>query len=90
MALQTKSDYIKLKTLTMTNKDLKKLESLHSVLTSVLLDRVKSPAAKAGDLNVARQFLKDNGIECIPTENNGMEDLIKNLPDLETIPVAEL
>ena len=74
----------------MTNKDLKKLESLHSVLTSVLLDRVKSPTAKAGDLNVARQFLKDNGIECIPTENNGMEDLMKNLPDLETIPVAEL
>tara|TARA_Y100000401_G_scaffold84377_1_gene69679 strand:- start:184 stop:408 length:225 start_codon:yes stop_codon:yes gene_type:complete len=74
----------------MTNKDLKKLESLHSVLTSVLLDRVKSPGAKAGDLNVARQFLKDNGIECIPTENNGMEDLMKNLPDLETIPVAEL
>ena len=74
----------------MTNKDLKKLESLHSVLTSVLLDRVKSPGAKAGDLNVARQFLKDNGIECIPTEKNGMEDLMKNLPDLETIPVAEL
>ena len=74
----------------MTNKDLKKLESLHSVLTSVLLDRVKSPGAKAGDLNEARQFLKDNGIECIPTEKNGMEDLMKNLPDLETIPVAEL
>ena len=74
----------------MTNKDLKKLETLHSVLTQTLLDKVKSADAKAGDLNVARQFLKDNGIECIPTENNGMEDLMKNLPDLETIPVAEL
>ena len=74
----------------MTNKDLKKLESLHSVLTSVLLDRVKSPAAKAGDLNVARQFLKDNGIECIPTEKNGLEDIMNNLPDLEVIPASEL
>ena len=74
----------------MTNKDLKKLENLHSTLTDVLIDRVKNGDAKAGDLNVARQFLKDNGIECIPTENNGMEDLMKNLPDLETIPVAEL
>ena len=74
----------------MTNKDLKKLEDLHSTLTDVLIDRVKNGDAKAGDLNVARQFLKDNGIECIPTENNGMEDLMKNLPDLETIPVAEL
>ena len=74
----------------MTNRDLKKLESLHSVLTKVLLDRVKSPEAKAGDLNVARQFLKDNGIECIPTEKNGLEDIMNNLPDLEVIPVSEL
>jgi len=74
----------------MTNKDLEKLEDLHSTLTDVLIERVKSGNAKAGDLNVARQFLKDNGIECIPTENNDMEDLMKNLPDLETIPVAEL
>ena len=74
----------------MTNRDLKKLESLHSVLTRVLLDRVKNPEAKAGDLNVARQFLKDNGIECIPTENKRMEDLMQNLPDLDTIPVSEL
>ena len=74
----------------MTNKDLEKLEDLHSTLTDVLIERVKSGEAKAGDLNVARQFLKDNGIECIPTEKNGMEDLMKNLPDLETIPVAEL
>ena len=46
----------------MTNKDLKKLEDLHSTLTDVLIEKVKSGEAKAGDLNVARQFLKDNGI----------------------------
>ena len=62
----------------------------HSALTETLLDKVTSGDAKAGDLNVARQFLKDNGIECIPTENNKMDDLMKNLPDLEAIPVAEL
>tara|TARA_B100001093_G_scaffold92888_1_gene85039 strand:- start:173 stop:397 length:225 start_codon:yes stop_codon:yes gene_type:complete len=74
----------------MTNKDLEKLEGLHSVLTDVLIDKVKSPDAKAGDLNVARQFLKDNGIECVPTPTNGMEDLMNNLPDLEVVPVSEL
>ena len=74
----------------MTNKDLKKLESLHSVLTSVLLDRVKSPAAKAGDLNVARQFLKDNGVECLPVEKNPMQELMENLPDLDAVPLADL
>ena len=74
----------------MTNKDLKKLEDLHSTLTDVLIEKVKSGEAKAGDLNVARQFLKDNGIECIPTEKNGLEDIMNNLPDLEAIPASEL
>ena len=74
----------------MTNKDLEKLEDLHSTLTDVLIDRVKSGDAKAGDLNVARQFLKDNGIQCIPTEKNGLEDIMNNLPDLEVIPASEL
>ena len=74
----------------MTNKDLEKLEDLHSTLTDVLIDRVKNGDAKAGDLNVARQFLKDNGIECIPTEKNGLEDIMNNLPDLEVIPASEL
>ena len=57
---------------------------------SVLLDKVKSADAKAGDLNVARQFLKDNGIECIATQGSKMEDLMINLPDLDAVPVAEL
>tara|TARA_R100001224_G_C3914201_1_gene112999 strand:- start:125 stop:340 length:216 start_codon:yes stop_codon:yes gene_type:complete len=70
--------------------DIQKLNNLHNALTETLLDKVTSGDAKAGDLNVARQFLKDNGIECIPTENNKMDDLMKNLPDLEAIPVAEL
>jgi len=71
------------------NKNLKILENLHLVLAKELLDRIKCGEAKAGDLNVARQFLKDNGVECIPVENNPMEDLMNNLPDLETIPVSE-
>ena len=72
------------------DKNLKILKSLHFELAKDLLDKVRSGEAKAGDLNVARQFLKDNGIECIPVENNPMEDLMNNLPDLETIPSSEL
>ena len=72
------------------DKKLQLLETLHTVLIENLLDKVKSGEAKAGDLNVARQLLKDNGIECIPVENNPMEDLMTNLPDLETIPPSEL
>ena len=44
----------------------KALESLHTVLVQELLDRIRAGDAKPSDLNVARQFLKDNGIECLP------------------------
>ena len=72
------------------DKNLKLLKTIHYELAKELLDKIKSGDAKAGDLNVARQFLKDNGIECIPVDNNPMEDLMNNLPDLETIPPSEL
>ena len=70
-------------------KNFKLLEQLHLVLAQELLDKVKSGDAKAGDLNVARQFLKDNGVECIPVEKNPMEELMLNLPDLDAVPLAD-
>ena len=71
------------------DKNFKLLEQLHLVLAQELLDKVKSGDAKAGDLNVARQFLKDNGVECIHVEKNPMEELMLNLPDLDAIPLAD-
>ena len=41
----------------------KKLKELHAVLAEKLLEKVKDPDAKSSDLNVARQFLRDNGIK---------------------------
>ena len=72
------------------DRNLKLLKTIHYELAKHILDLIKSGEAKAGDLNVARQFLKDNVIECIPVENNPIEDLMTNLPDLETIPPSEL
>jgi hypothetical protein len=72
------------------DRNLELLKTIHYELAKHILDLIKSGEAKAGDLNVARQFLKDNGIECIPVENNPIEDLMTNLPDLETIPPSEL
>ena len=72
------------------DKNLEILKTIHYELAKHILDLIKSGEAKAGDLHVARQFLKDNGIECIPVENNPIEDLMNNLPDLETIPSSEL
>lgn len=58
----------------------KKLEQLHSELTDKLLEKLKDPEVKASDLNVARQFLKDNGIEAIPVDNSPLKALVDELP----------
>jgi hypothetical protein len=63
----------------MTHKEL--LESLHAELTKVLLDRVRDPEAKSADLNVARQFLKDNNIDALPAEGSPLSDLVRTLPN---------
>ena len=58
----------------------KNLKELHGVLAEQLLKRVKDPEAKASDLNVARQFLKDNGIEAIPVDNSPLKASVDELP----------
>ena len=40
------------------DKNFKILEKLHLLLAKELTDKITSGEAKAGDLNVARQFLK--------------------------------
>jgi hypothetical protein len=63
----------------MTEKEM--MELLHKTLAENLLLRVKDPEAKSSDLNVARQFLKDNGIDALPVEGSPLSDLVATLPD---------
>ena len=58
----------------------KKLKELHAVLAEKLLQKVKDPDAKSSDLNVARQFLRDNGIDAVPTQDSPLTKLIEELP----------
>ncbi len=60
-----------------------KLIELHSILAEQLLKKVKDEDVKASDLNVARQFLKDNGIDGLPTNDNPLGELIHPLPFAE-------
>ena len=65
----------------------KKLKELHAVLAEKLLAKVKDPDAKSSDLNVARQFLRDNGIDAVPTEGSPLQKLAEELPfDVPTKP----
>lgn len=57
-----------------------KLKELHEVLADELLKRVKDPDAKSSDLNVARQFLKDNNIDAVPVKDSPLEQLMNELP----------
>ena len=59
------------------------LDDLHSELAAALLDKVRSGTAKASDLNVARQFLRDNGIAGVPVENSPLKNLMDELPFTE-------
>ena len=54
---------------------------LHKTLAENLLLHIQNPEAKSSDLNVARQFLKDNGIDAVPVEGSPLSDLVATLPD---------
>ena len=54
---------------------------LHKTLAENLLLRIQDPEAKSADLNVARQFLKDNGIDALAVEGSPLSDLVATLPD---------
>lgn len=55
-------------------------EQMHEALARDLLRRVTSGEATAAELNVARQFLKDNNIDGTPKKGNPLDSLVNNLP----------
>ena len=57
-----------------------KLKQLHEELVKVILEKIKSPDVTASELNVARQLLKDNGIDAVPVEGSPLQSLIDELP----------
>jgi hypothetical protein len=70
----------------MTEKKMKRediFDKLHDAVATTLLDKIQSGDANASDLNVARQFLRDNGIAGIPQENSPLKNLMDELPFTE-------
>jgi hypothetical protein len=65
-----------------------KLIELHKVLAEKLLEKVRDPECKASDLNVARQFLKDNNIDAIPVDNSPLKNLMDELPFNEAVKLS--
>ena len=56
------------------------LKQIHNALCSDLLNKIQSGEASSADLSVARQFLKDNGIDCAAGEGTPLHNLALSLP----------
>lgn len=61
------------------------LQDLHTELAQKLLEKIQSGEATAADLSVARQFLKDNGIDSDKPEDpeNPFTQLTNSLPFMD-------
>ena len=61
--------------------DMKKLmENLHHIMGEELLRRIEMGEATSADLSVARQFLKDNGIDPTANQSEPLLNLANILP----------
>jgi hypothetical protein len=58
----------------------KLLRELFDSLIQDLSNRIKNGTATAADLGVARQLLKDNGIDCSPSKGSPVSKLYEILP----------
>lgn len=56
------------------------LASLHKELAEKLLAKLRDPAHTAADLNVIRQFLKDNGIDSSAKVSKPLQNMKDELP----------
>lgn len=58
------------------------LRELHETLLRTLLDRIKNgEEVKPADLEVARKFLADNGIDADAQRSSGLQTLTKSVVD---------
>lgn len=60
---------------------------LHELLIQALLAKIKAGEATSSDLNVARQFLKDNGVDYLMVKTDTpLHTLSEALPFSDPIP----
>ena len=57
-----------------------KLKVIHEMLADQMLELLKSGEVTSAEMNVIRQFLKDNNIDAIPRDDSPLGDIMKSLP----------
>jgi len=68
----------------MANETVKGMGDLHGLLAKHLTEVLGSGECTPAHLNVIRQFLRDNGIECSGAHNEDVVALTESLPFNET------
>tara|TARA_Y100000593_G_scaffold71769_1_gene131801 strand:- start:2745 stop:2990 length:246 start_codon:yes stop_codon:yes gene_type:complete len=61
------------------------LSELHAGLAHLFMERLKEGTLGTAELNILRQFLKDNQISAQPSEGSEFGELAKSLPDIENV-----
>ena len=61
------------------------LSELHARLAHLFMERLREGTLGTAELNILRQFLKDNQINAQPTEGSEFGELAKALPDIENV-----
>jgi hypothetical protein len=56
------------------------LAQLHELTAQVMLAKVRSGEVTAADLAAITKFLRDNGIQVMPGEDENINDLVAELP----------
>lgn len=59
------------------------LSTLHGLLAEHFLKKLRSGDLEKGDLNVIRQFLKDNSIDCYGPGNETLGSIADELPQFD-------
>ena len=61
------------------------LSELHAGLAHLFMERLREGTLGTAELNILRQFLKDNQINAQPTEGSEFGELAKAVPDIENV-----
>jgi hypothetical protein len=61
------------------------LADLHDGLARHLKEKLQEGIITTGELNILRQFLKDNAISAQPAEGTPFGDLVAAVPDISTV-----
>ena len=76
--------------MTVNKADENMLAEMHGLMAQVMLEKLRTRTLDKGDLNVIRQFLKDNAIDCYGPANEALGSIASELPKFDDEDVSNV